>query len=188
MPNIKQGYLQSNNTLIHEVSEDEDRSSIASKDRVSQMMENVADVSCRPSVFSVRGGTLHQTNDNSTTAFVTNSPFQIDSTAMGDLHSYGGISTEIRQYEMDEEAFEDSFSQDVGEMSISSRKQIFSQDDEQFGYGSQTRETEIVKTKANLIQKFENENVNAGVQLGRRDSKRYIEMEDDEDEDMERAV
>ena len=40
--------------VIQEVAEDEDSSSIASKNRVSQMMQMVDDVSCRPSGFSVR--------------------------------------------------------------------------------------------------------------------------------------
>jgi hypothetical protein len=55
-------------------------------------------------------------------------------------------------------------------MSISSRKRIFLQDDEQFSQiyeqkrpeesTADLRETEVVKTKANLMTKFESETPN----------------------------
>lgn len=80
----------------------------------------------------------------------------------------------LAQRELDED--DDSFTKEVGDMSISSRKKIFMPDDQHSNQGisenSESRETEVVLAKANLITKFESE---PNISLKRKDSKRYEE-------------
>ncbi|CDW76855.1 guanylate-binding n-terminal domain containing protein [Stylonychia lemnae] len=197
--NIVNQSLYNMRDYIQELVDDEDHSSIASNNRISQMMLIGDDISSRPSVFSVKNQDARTDNIFSSK---NNSPFQhIDVNKMSqnvqvviskskERYSQRNLVTyenENMSVPQDHNEFEDSFTNDIADMSVSSKKNLETLDDEIFTQRSNFQDqqesplqADYTRTKSNLMKKFEQADTPSLMKKG--SFNRYEANSEDEDD------